>query len=90
MELKGKNKIFSITIILISLITIIFAVLSFFNINNILFRVITQASLSLTMILKGIQDIKYNEQKLLGYAFLGVSFFLLFVMFFTIFVELYK
>lgn len=90
MEQKTRNKIFSSTIILVSLITIIFAGLSIFNVDNIEFRVITQATLSLTMLLRGIQSIKYNEQKLLGYTLVGVSCFLLLVMFFTIFAEFYK
>jgi len=88
MEQKARNKTLSGAIIVLSVITIFFAMLSFFNIDNIQFRSITQASLSLIMLLNGIRSVKYDKQKNMGYTLIGVSIILLFVMLLTLFAYL--
>ena len=88
MEQKARNKTLLVVIIVLSVITILFDVLSFFNIDNIQFRSITQASLSFLMLLHGIRTIKYDKRKKMGYALIGVSILLLFVMLETIFTYL--
>ena len=90
MEQKVKNKTLSGGIMVLSVITTFFAVVSIFNIDNIQFRIITQASLTLTTLLNGIRSIRYDKQKKMGYSLIGVSIFLFFVMLFTAFVYLNK
>lgn len=83
-SLKAACIFFSIT-------SIIFAVLSLFNIENWLLRIFTQGSLSLMMLFDGIHTILQQKEKYkLGYLLMGVAAFTFFVMIYTIVVGFKK
>lgn len=67
-----------------SIITIVFAVLSFIYVDSRLLRIITQGSLSVAMLINGLQTLAEQKHKPTGYYFIGLSVFLLFVMLYTI------
>jgi len=73
-------KFFSVT-------TIIFVILSFFNIENWLLRIFTQGSLCLMMLFLGINTISQQKRKH-GYLLIGAAAFAFFVMLNTIAVGL--
>jgi len=73
-------KFFSVT-------TIIFVILSFFNIENWLLRIFTQGSLCLMMLFLGINTIS-QQKGIHGYLLIGVAAFAFFVMLNTIVVGL--
>jgi len=73
-------KFFSVT-------TIIFAILSFFNIENWLLRIFTQGSLCLMMLFLGINTIS-QQKGIHGYLLIGAAAFTFFVMLNTIAVGL--
>ncbi|WP_425807531.1 hypothetical protein ACHOLT_09435 [Desulfitobacterium sp. Sab5] len=76
--LRILYKFFSVT-------TLIFAVLSFFNIENWFLRIFMQGSLSLMMLFMGMETISQEKEKYkLGYLHIGVAAFLFFVMIHTI------
>ena len=79
MEQRVKNKKLSVTIMFFAIITILFAGLSFFDIDNVLFRITYQVGLLITTFLNGIRSIIYENQRKMGYLIIGVSIFLLFV-----------
>lgn len=87
MKIEFKKQL-SIAIILASISTCIFAFLSIQNGNSLMFRILTQGSLCLTMLLHGINAFVYQKQKVLGSLLWLVSGFLLFVMISTIYVGL--
>ena len=75
---KKAYKIFSVT-------TFIFAVLSFFNIENYFLRISTQGSLGLMMLFMGMHTISHQKEKyILGYLLIGTAAFAFFVMINTI------
>jgi len=79
---KGLSKIlykfFAVT-------TLIFAVLSFFNIENWFLRIFMQGSLSLNMLFMGMHTISQEKEKYkLGYLLIGTAAFSFFVMINTI------
>lgn len=80
-----KGQPLLIAMIAFSVITIIFAVLSILNIENSLVRIMTQASLSLTLMTNGIYILLYQKQNKLGYFLLGVSALILIVMIFIVY-----
>lgn len=68
-----------------SVITLIFAVLSFFNIENWFLRIFTQGSLGLMMLFTGMHTISQEKEKRKsGYWVIGASVFLFLVMIYTI------
>lgn len=68
-----------------AVITFIFAVLGFFNIENWLLRIITQAGLCLTTLFMGMHTISHQKEKyILGYLLIGTASFIFFVMINTI------
>lgn len=77
---------FVIVKVISSIITIIFAVLSMINVDNWMFRILTQAALFIVMLFSGLQTLADGNQKSLGYLNLVVAAFILFVMIYTIFV----
>ena len=80
---KGSPK----EVIFFSVTTFIFAVLSFFNIENWLLRIITQASACLLMLLKGRHTILHQKEKYRsGYLFIALAAFIFFIMVNTIIV----
>jgi len=83
MEFKKKLPI-TIAIIVSSIFTFVFASLSIYNVNSWGFRILTQGSLCLTLILSGFNCFIYQKQKVLGFFLWLVSGFLLFVMTSTI------
>lgn len=61
--------------------TMIFAGLSLFNLDNLWFRIITQASACLLMIFKGVYTISYQKEKYrMGYVYIGVAAFIFVIM----------
>jgi len=75
---KGLSKIvcnfFSVT-------TIIFVVLSMFNIENWLLRIFTQGSFCLAMLFEGIHTISHQKEKYKsGYLLIGAAALIFFVM----------
>jgi len=79
---KGLPKAF----IFFSVITFIFVVLSYFNLENWMLRIITQAGLCLTMLFNGKHTISNKKEKNTGYLLILVSAFTFFVMINTIIV----
>ena len=74
---KGLPKV----VLFFAVTTFIFAVLSLFNLENLLVRIITQASACLLMLFKGIHTITYQKEKYrTGYLFIGVAAFIFVVM----------
>ncbi|MGK0464874.1 hypothetical protein [Clostridium sp.] len=80
MKIELRNKILILIAILVfSSSTIIFAALSIFHKNNLLYSILTQGSGSVTMLLMGILFFVYQKQKLMGIFLWLVSAFSLFV-----------
>lgn len=80
MKIELRNKLLILIAILVfSSSTIIFAALSIFNTNNLLYSILTQGSGSVTMLLMGILFFVYQKQKILGVFLWLVSAFSLFV-----------
>lgn len=80
MKIELRNKLLIlIEILIFSISTIVFAVLSIFYKNNLLLSILTQGSGSVTMLLMGILFFVYQKQKLLGVFLWLVSAFSLFV-----------
>ncbi|WP_026884931.1 hypothetical protein [Clostridium akagii] len=88
-ELK-KNTPIIIAIIIASIFTIVFSSLTISNSNSnsnsnsYVFRILTQGSLCLIMLLSGLNSFSYQKQRVLGFFMCIVSAFLLFVMISTI------
>lgn len=75
-ELKKKLPI-TIAIMAISILTVVFAVISMNNRNIYLFHILTQVSLFLTMLLSGVNSFVYQKQRMLGVFMWLVSAFVL-------------
>jgi hypothetical protein len=75
--LKTLYRFFSIT-------TLIFAVLSFFDIQNWFLRIFMQGNLSLMMLFMGMHTISQQKDKLEGYLLIAVAVFSFLVMINTI------
>lgn len=88
-ELKKKLPI-TIATIVASISTISFAILSIYEGNNWMFRIFTQGSLCLTMLLSGFNWFIYQKQKVLSYFLWIVSGFVLFEMISTIYYGLQR
>lgn len=89
MKIEVKNKLpitITIAIVVTSISTCAFASLSIHNGSSWILRILTQASLCLTMLLSGVNNFIYQKQKMLGFLLWSVSGFLLFVMIYTIYV----
>lgn len=87
MKIEFKKKLpITITIIVTSISTCIFASLSINSVNSLGLRIFTQGSLCLTMLLSGINFFVYQKQKLVGSLLWLVSGFVLFVIVDTIYV----
>lgn len=85
MKIEFKKKLpITIAIIITSILTIVFASLSINNSNIYVFRILTQGSLFLTMLLSGVNCFIYQKQRLLGFFMWFVSAFTIFVMVDTI------
>lgn len=85
MKIEFKKKIpITIAIIVSSILTCVFASLSIYNGSSWAFRILTQGSLCLTMLLSGVNCFVYQKQKVLFFFLWLVSGFLLIVMVFTI------
>ena len=61
-ELKKKLPI-TIAIMAISILTVVFALISINNRNFYVFRILTQGSLCLTMLLSGVNWFVYQKQR---------------------------
>ncbi|WP_446898409.1 hypothetical protein ACSVC9_00335 [Clostridium sp. LBM24168] len=83
MKINIKRRVL-VTILLTSILTIIFASLSVGNRNSYILRVLTQGGLCLTMLLSGINYFVYQKQKELAVFMWFVSAFALFVLVNTI------
>lgn len=86
MKLDRKKVNFFVATLICSVVTIVFAILSIVNEDNWLFRIGTQASLALSMIINGAQTLIIQKNKKIAYLLIGVSVFILFVMVDTIIV----
>lgn len=78
MKIQFKKKL-PITIIITSILTLVFASLSINNSNIYEFRILTQGSLFLTMLLSGVNYFVCKKQKMLGVFMWLVSTIVLFV-----------
>lgn len=91
MKIKFKNKSpITIAIGATSIFYIILGLLSISNVDSRGLRVLTQGSLSLTMLLNGVNCFAYKKQKVNAFCFWLVSGFLLYVMITTIYLGLQK
>lgn len=86
--MKEVKKKLSITIIVSSILTIIFALVSINSGNIYVFRILTQVCIFLTMLLSGVNCFVYQKQKVLGSFIWLVSAFILFVIADTIFTSM--
>lgn len=85
MKLVLEKELLRILYKFFSVTTLIFAVLSFFNIENWLLRIFMQGSLSLMMLFMGMETILQEKEKYkLGYLLIGAAAFSFFVMIHTI------
>lgn len=75
-ELNKKLPI-TIAIMAISTLTVVFALISINNRNIYVFRILTQGSLCLTMLLSGVNWFVYQKQRMLGLFMWLVSAFVL-------------
>ncbi|WP_446897166.1 hypothetical protein ACSVC9_09055 [Clostridium sp. LBM24168] len=83
MKIKKKLPI-KIAVIIVSAVTVLFALLSIKDSSNYVFRLLAQGSLCLTMFLSGVNYFGYQKQKALGIFLWIVSAFMLFVIVDTI------
>lgn len=89
MKMGIKKKLpLVIAIIVVSIFVIIFASLSIINEQKLLYRILAQGSLSLSMTLSGIDCYFYRKQKIIGAFCWLATAFLIFVMFYTIYIGL--
>lgn len=87
MKVDVKKRLpITIAIVITSISTCVCASLSIHNDSSWIFRVLTQASLCLTMLLGGVNNFIFQKQKMLGFLLCSVSGFLLYVMIYTIYV----
>ncbi|MFT8315653.1 MAG: hypothetical protein ABF633_15595 [Clostridium sp.] len=88
-QLKRKLPII-IAIIVTSIFTIIFAALSIIHNDSFMFRILTQGSLSIAMLLNGVNSFVYQKHKSIALFQLIVFGFLIFVIISTIHTGLLK
>lgn len=88
-ELKKKLPI-TIAIIVTSISTIIFAALSIIHNDSFTFRILTQGSLSITMLLNGVNSFVYQKHKSIALFQFIIFGFLIFVIISTIHTGLLK
>lgn len=80
MKLELKKGL-PIEVLFFAVTTFIFAVLTLFNLENLLLRIMTQASACLLMLFKGMHIISHQKEKYrMGYLFIGVAAFIFVVM----------
>lgn len=86
MKLKHKKglPIFIATLVF-SAATVVFAVMSIINTDNLPIRIATQASLCLTMLFNGVNTLMNQKQKALAFLTFGIAAFIFVVMIYTIF-----
>lgn len=79
------KRLLNIGILIFWLLTITFGILSIININDCLFRILSQGFFWISVLFSGILDIAYKNKKTLGYFSIGASIILFCVMFSTIY-----